>query len=588
MTVIPIASWRPDQPDLVDPGSSTVRNVLRRTQNSYGPMPSMVAYSGALTARCQGAAGMIDSAGNAFAFAGDASKLYEAQSGSTAWTDVSKSGGYSTAADERWSMAFWTPNLVLAANFADPIQSFTLGTSTNFADLANGKISSLALTAGSGYTNGTYALSVTGGGSGSGFAGTVTVAGGVLSSTAITNNGTGYPQTATIGIPAGAGAGTGGAITPTIATIAPRARYATVIRDFVMAFNIFDSVDGARPTRAHWCGIGSPANWPLAGTPAAAAVQSDFQDINLGDFGWGMGIVGGLGSADGALFFERGVVRVNYVGPPDIFGFYAVEGARGTPAPGSIAQLGSFVIYLGVDDLYAFDGSTSTPLGAEKFCKTFYADVDQSHMDRISAAFDPINKVYFMAYPGPGNNGGNCNRMLAYNWSIGEATLIDSLADIEMIFRSLSFGYTLEGLDAVSTNLDLLPFSLDSRAWTGASLLLSAFDAAHKLNYFTGPNLAATVDTSEAQLIPDSRAFVTGVRPLIDGGTPSVAVGVRDRQIDAVTFGPAVALNILGDCPQLAGGRYHTARLTTLAGDSWNHISGADVLAENVAPDGYR
>jgi hypothetical protein len=508
MTIVPIAEWRPDQPDLVDPGAETVKNVLARSANAYGPMSSLAVYSNALTARCQGAVGVTDSSGNANAFAGDASKLYQAVAGSIAWSDVSKAAGYTTGAQERWAAAFFTPERVLMTNFADPIQSFVLGSSTLFSDLSAN---------------------------------------------------------------------------------APKARYLAVIRDFVMAFNVFDATDGARPTRAHWCAIGDPTSWPAIGSSAAVAVQSDNQDINLGpDFGWGMGIVGGLGSADGAAFFERGIARIAYTGPPSVFGFYAVEGARGTPAPGSIAQLGAFVIYLGDDDLYSFDGSSSTPLGAEKFAKTFYARVDQSQMHRISSAFDPINKIYFMAYPGAGNTNGNCNEVIAYNWLLKRATLIDGLGDIEMIFRSLSFGSTLDQLDAVNASLDALPFSLDSRAWTGGKLLLSAFDGNHKLNYFTGTSLAATVDTSEAQLIQSRRAFVNSVRPLVDGGTPSVAIGTRERQVDAVTWGGAVAINAVGECPQRSSARYHRARITMPAGATWSNIYGIDVPEDAVADDGDR
>src|SRR6202034_3324489 len=78
-----------------------------------------------------------------------------------------------------------------------------------------GYISTLTLVAGSGYTNGTYALTVTNPGSGTGFAATVTVSSNTLASFNITNHGFNYPTSATIGIPAGAGGGTGGSITPT-------------------------------------------------------------------------------------------------------------------------------------------------------------------------------------------------------------------------------------------------------------------------------------------------------------------------------------------------------------------------------------
>jgi hypothetical protein len=470
-------------------------------------MPSLAPYSGALNARCQGALGIADASGNTFAFAGTGTKLYKATAGSTAWADVSKVAGYSTAADGQWSSTFWTPNLVLMTNYTDAVQAYTIGSSALFADLAAG---------------------------------------------------------------------------------APKAKFVAVIRDFVFLFNIVDSIDGVRPTRAHWSAVGAPSSWPTAGTTAAAAVQSDFQDINLGDFGQGMGIVGGLGSADGACFFERGIVRVNYVGPPDIFGFYAVEGGRGCIASGSIAQLGSFVIFLGPDDLYVFDGSTCTGLGAQQFAKTLFGLIDQSKLYRISAAFDPINQIYFMAFPGPNSVGGNPNMILAYHWVLKRASLIDAAGDVELIFRSLSFGLTLEGLDAISSSIETLPFSLDSRAYTGGALLLSAFDKNHMLNYFSGNSLPATLDTSEAQLIPNRRAFVSSVRPLVDGGTPSVAIATRERTIDARTFAAPVAINAVGECPQRSSGRYFTARITMAGGDTWSQLYGIDLPSDAVSDDGDR
>lgn len=74
------------------------------------------------------------------------------------------------------------------------------------------QVTGFNLTAGSGYTNGTYALTPSANGGGQGFAGTITISGGQLTSTNITSNGSGYSNATAFAIPAGAGAGMGGAI----------------------------------------------------------------------------------------------------------------------------------------------------------------------------------------------------------------------------------------------------------------------------------------------------------------------------------------------------------------------------------------
>jgi hypothetical protein len=70
---------------------------------------------------------------------------------------------------------------------------------------------------GSGYTNGTYPLGISGGG-GSGASGTFTISSGGLSSITIVNAGTGYTSAPTLSFP-GAGAGTGASATATLVVV---------------------------------------------------------------------------------------------------------------------------------------------------------------------------------------------------------------------------------------------------------------------------------------------------------------------------------------------------------------------------------
>jgi hypothetical protein len=108
------------------------------------------------------------------------------------------------------------PGTDLTTSAARQTYANTFGT----AYAATGRsVATLGGVNGSGYTNGTYAITGTGGG-GTGFAGTITVTGGAITTRTITNPGIGYTSAPTIALPAGIGAGTLGTITATI-TAAP-------------------------------------------------------------------------------------------------------------------------------------------------------------------------------------------------------------------------------------------------------------------------------------------------------------------------------------------------------------------------------
>lgn len=368
-----------------------------------------------------------------------------------------------------------------------------------------------------------------------------------------------------------------------LSATAPKARYVAVIKGWLFAANTIDNIDGAVPWRTWWSAFGDPTSWPTPGSAAAAAAQSDFNDT-VGDGGWIQGIVGNLGTADGAIFLEHAVWRINYSGPPTIFTFSPAEGVRGTPAPGSICQLGALVYYLGEDGFYVFDGTSSLPIGANKVDRTFFADLDPAYVERIIGAVDPLNKMVLWAYPGQGNNQGNPNKIIVYNWFT--QTWAAVTIDTEVIFRSLSFGYSLDGLDTVSSSLDALPFSLDSRAYTGGALLLAGFNLSHVLGYYSGAALAPVVDTEEIQPFTGQRTFVRNARPIVDGAvTPSVAIGTRTTAESTVLFNSPTAMNSLGWCPQRANGQYTRARITLPAGSVFSHIEGVELDGD---PAGYR
>ena len=105
-----------------------------------------------------------------------------------------------------------------------------------------------------------------------------------------------------------------------------------------------------------------------------------------------------------------------------------------------------------------FNGATSQPIGSGKVDKHFFANLDQDARHLIWGAADTINKVVFWCFPEPGG-GGDCDRLMMFNWSTGAWSEASNdfgggaLATY-MIYEDKTQGYTLDGLDAVGTDID--------------------------------------------------------------------------------------------------------------------------------------
>jgi len=128
-TKITFGEWLPDQPGIAGALQSAY-NVYPQ-QIGYGPIPSLTDYSNSASENLTRVfSGKI--ASSSTMFAGGATKLFKYDSTNRNLTDVSKVGGYTGG---NWSFVQFG-DVVLAANNSQKIQSFTLNSSTAFADVA--------------------------------------------------------------------------------------------------------------------------------------------------------------------------------------------------------------------------------------------------------------------------------------------------------------------------------------------------------------------------------------------------------------------------------------------------------------------
>jgi hypothetical protein len=360
-------------------------------------------------------------------------------------------------------------------------------------------------------------------------------------------------------------------------TGAPKARHIAVIKDFVVLGNVSDSA--ANVQRVRWSGINNSAAWSVDATTLA-----DFQDLP-GNGGWVQKIISG---EQGYVFQERAIWRMTFVGSPLIFQFDKIHDGIGAYAAQGVANYENYVFFLASDGFKVFDGSNVTPIGEGKVDATFLADLDINYIDNIKAVVFPELKCVFWAYAGIGNTGGKCNHIMVYSWAYKKWARIDFPADMggggfDTIAVSSASGYTLEGLDAVSSSLDALAFSLDSREWTGGALSFSAWIGTN-LYYFTATPLDTELATGDLCLMQIqsgtvmNKAQLNEIWPITQGTdvAVTVAVGHRENVRDAITIGNDTAPESAGFVQSHVLSRYHRFIMKT-TGD-FEQIQGLDVI----------
>lgn len=352
----------------------------------------------------------------------------------------------------------------------------------------------------------------------------------------------------------------------------PQARHVATVRDFIVVGNTWDGSDGLVANRIRWSGKGNEATWAVS-----ASTQADFEDSLNG--GWCQRIMGG---EYGVIFMENAIYRMTYIGSPIVWQFDGVEPGRGCIAPGSCAQWGNRVFYLSADGFSMIENGTAiTHIGANKVNRTFFNDYNAAYFHRLSASIDPNEQRVFWLYAGSASPGGQPNRVLCYDWSADRWASGDQAA--EFFFVAATTGYTMDGLDAVNTNLDLIEESLDSRVWMGGAEQVGIFDGDNKLAFWSGTPRAGTVETLEFEASQGQRSMLKATRPIVDGGTTTVQTGYRNRQQDTYSWLPADTVNSNGRTTSRKTARYHRLRCN-ISGE-FEHAEGVDVDAR---PAGWR
>jgi hypothetical protein len=346
-----------------------------------------------------------------------------------------------------------------------------------------------------------------------------------------------------------------------LASDAPKAKFVTVVRDFVVSAHL--------PTnkfRVQWSGIGNETTWA-----ASATTQADSQDIP--DGGNIQGITGG---EFGLVLLERSIVRMSYIGSPLIFQFDNIARNLGCYEPNSVIQWQGITYFLADNGFYACDGTAVSAIGAEKVNRTFYKDLEESRLSEMSAAVDPERNLVMWGYPSINDD----YRILVYHIDTKRWSYVVTTAN--GIASSSTPAITMEGLDNFSTSLDALGSSLDSRVWLGGKLSLAGYDGA-KIITFSGSPKTGQIDTSDLET-GERKSMITLAKPIVDNGSGSVAIATRQLLNETPTFGSYAAADSENRVGLRSLGRYHRLSVQP-TGTEWSSAIGVEI---EVQPAGMR
>ena len=356
---------------------------------------------------------------------------------------------------------------------------------------------------------------------------------------------------------------------------APKARYVTVVGDFVVLGCLSSNNRIVRNSA-----INDSTGWSVG---VNLCDEQEFPD--------GGRVTGVAGGEFGYVLQEKAIRRMIFQpGSDTAFRFERVEKEHGAAAGYSVVDTVNAVFFLSDDGFYAFGANGLVPIGAQRVNKWFQANSDTARFFSVVAFADPYAPRIAWAFFNAGSSA-TFDRLLIYDWQLDRWAYAQVSA--QFWATAVTAGLTLEDLDTYGRSSGVnsidsptdIPYSLDSRVWEGGRPVIGSIDPSGRLAFLEGAlPLDAMLTTAPLRLASGGRANVGSVEPIgvFNGASLSIRVGRRERTQDAVSYTAAATPSARSGVARLkASGRFHEIEtgITQSAGALWTHCQALDIAA---------
>jgi hypothetical protein len=218
----------------------------------------------------------------------------------------------------------------------------------------------------------------------------------------------------------------------------PAAGCIAAINGFVVLSELTGNVQ-----RVQWSDLYGITTW------TAGVGYSDFQDLPDG------GAVHGLSGGDNyGLVFQDLCIRSFIYAPGQAVVFDIVRIAANDPlyAKYSIINTGEKTFYISAQGVKRIDpGGYPVQIGKGRVDDFLKADIDSGNLQLVQGSADPSQTRVYWAYKSVSGQAGLTDKILVYDWSIGELGEFSLILQSAMSIASLARpGLTLDSLDAIA------------------------------------------------------------------------------------------------------------------------------------------
>lgn len=333
-------------------------------------------------------------------------------------------------------------------------------------------------------------------------------------------------------------------------TDAPAAQTVGVINNVVFAGNT-----SANPRRFQNSDLGNHAKWS-GGVADGKTLEDGGAVICFAD----------LKNGSGVLFQERIVRGIQFGAGAGAYSIFKIADGIGCVSERTRVVFDGRAWWWSEEGPWELSaGSAPVPIGAEKINRWAADSIGRQNYAALQGTIDPQRNLVLWRI--------DESRLLAYNYLLKDFTILP--ASTAALTRIATPAISI---DSLSGTIDQQSGTIDSFSG-GSAPVLGGLNASRKYATFTGPNMAATLETCVTS------NPVTGLlgwaTPVDDANSGTLQVGVADRLDAPLVWKSGTTKGSSGRTPQRARGMNIAFRRNIDAGATWTYANGVKDIARS-------